>query len=374
MKVRITNGMFLALIINMVYPKAIGLTQGIMAREIGGDMWSATIISILQGCMIMFLTVLIIRRNPQLDFIELSVKMFGKWDGKFVALVLFVYFAGAFISAMITYVYHLMDYFLPEMPAFVFFLVAFLIGGYAVFSGIEVMGRLAFIGVFFILCLNIFLLFGSFQFFDITGLLPVLESGLLRTAWASRQNDTDWALATMMAAMILPNVKDKQTWSKSGVGGILLGGLFVLQWPILEAAVLSPEVTRQYIVACMQMARSAHIGVFIQRYELFMIAFFAFSLLVQISMCLHCACRATGAIFSLKSHRTAIIPVGAILNGVAYWVIIDHTRAMYFLQESWVMISLPIAFGLPLLLWGLGFLFRKRLQGAADISEKSSGV
>jgi spore germination protein KB len=367
--------MFLAIIIDLVYPKAIGLTQGIMAREVGGDMWTATVFSILQGCIMMFITALVIRRTPDLDFIKLTEKMAGKWAGKIVALIVFVFFTGAFFSVMITYLYHLMDYFLPEMPAFIFFLVALLVGVYAVFSGIEVMGRLAFIGVFFILVLNIMLLFGSFQFFDIRGLLPILESGFLPTLWASRQNDTDWAMATMTAGMILPHIKDHKIWVKSGVGGILLGGLFVLQWPILEAAVLSPEVTRQYIVACMQMARSAHIGLFIQRYELFMIAFFAFSLLVQISMCLYCASEAASAIFSLKSHRTAIIPVGLVLNAVAYWVIIDHTRGLYFLRSPWVVISLSIAFCLPLLLWFLGILLKKKLQDVmSNVTEETSGV
>lgn len=138
----------------------------------------------------------------------------------------------------------------------------------------------------------------------------------------------------------------------------------MLLWPILETAVLSPEVTRQYIVACMQMARSEHIGLFIQRYELFMVAFFAFSLLVQMSMSLFCACQAVGSILNLKSYRTAIIPVGLILNGAGYWVISDHTRAMNFLEGPWVFFSLSIAFSLPLLLWGIGFLFKKKLQKA----------
>jgi spore germination protein KB len=371
-KISISNGMFVAIIINMVYSKAIGMTQGIMAREVGGDMWLATIFSTLQGCLMMLLTVLVIRRTPQLDYMEQTEIIFGKWAGKMVAVILFLFFTGAYFTVMITYVYHLMDYFLPEMPAYLFLLVAFMIGSYGVFAGIEVIGRIAFVGVFFIIVLNIMLLIGSLQDFDSKELLPVLESGILHTVWASRQNDTDWAMATVMAGVILPNVKDKSTWPGSGAAGILLGGLLVLQWPILEAAVLSPEVTKQYIVACMQMARSAHIGNFIQRYELFMIAFFAFSLLVQISMCLFCACRAVGAIFSLKSYRSAIIPVGVILNVAAYWVVIDHTRGMNFLEGPWVVISLSIAFGLPLLLWIFGALLKKKLKEAETKGQTES--
>jgi spore germination protein (amino acid permease) len=356
--------MFLALIINMVYSKALGLTQGIMAREVGGDMWTATIFSTLQGCFMMFMTALVIRRAPELDYMGQTKKLFGTWAGKFVGLIIFLFFTGAYFTVMITYVYHLMDYFLPEIPAYLFVVVSFLIGCYGVFAGLEVIGRIAFVGVFFIIALNILLMFGTIQEFDSKELLPILESGFWRTVWASRQNDTDWAMATMMAGVIYPYVKENQIWTRSGVAGILFGGLFVLEWPILETAVLSPEVTKQYIVACMQMARSAHIGQFIQRYELFMIAFFAFSLLVQMSMCLFCTCQAVSEVLNLKSYRPVIIPVGLILNGAAYWLIIDHTRAMNFLEGPWVIFSLSIAFVLPLLLWGAGFLFKKKLQEA----------
>lgn len=364
MKVQISNGMFLALIINMVYSKALGLTQGIMAREVGGDMWTATIFSALQGCFMMFMTALVIRRAPELDFMGQTKKLFGTWAGKVVGLIIFLFFTGAYFTVMITYVYHLMDYFLPEMPAYLFVVVSFLIGCYGIFAGLEVIGRIAFVGVFFIIALNVLLMFGTIQEFDSKELLPILESGFWRTLWASRQNDTDWAMATMMAGVIFPYVKENKIWTRSGVAGILFGGLFVLEWPILETAVLSPEVTKQYIVACMQMARSAHIGQFIQRYELFMVAFFAFSLLVQMSICLFCACQAVGEVLNLKSYRSVIIPVGLILNGAAYWLISDHTRAMNFLEGPWVILSLSIAFVLPLLLWGSGFLFKKKLQEA----------
>lgn len=43
MKVQITNGMFMALVINMLYAKAVGVTQGAMAREVGGDIWLSLI-------------------------------------------------------------------------------------------------------------------------------------------------------------------------------------------------------------------------------------------------------------------------------------------------------------------------------------------
>jgi spore germination protein KB len=367
MKVQISNGMFMALVINMVYAKAIGLTQGIMAREVNGDMWISTIMATAQGVLIMLLTAWALQRTPQQSMFEQSSEFFGKWMGKLVSLIVFVFFVGTFGAISITFVYHLMDYFLPEAPILLFIIVMLIVGDYAIYHGLEVVSRMALVGVFSILMLNILLLIGSFSFFDIRELLPVLGSGLWNTVWASRHNDTDWAMATMMAAVILPMVKHKKVWPKAGAAGIIYGGLFILMWPILEAGVLSSEVTAQYIVACMQMARSAEIGHFIHRYEMIMVAFFAISLLVQIMMSLLCASHAASHLFGLKDFRPTIIPVSLILGAFGYWIVFSHQRAMVFLTDYWPPIAMPIAFGLPVLLWGLGWFMKKKWTGEKGV-------
>lgn len=365
MNVQITNSMLMALVINLVYAKAIGLTQGIMARESGNDIWIATIFSTVQGAIVMLITVWAVRRAPKKNLLEQVTLLFGKWVGKAVSAVAFVFFMGAYAVVMITFVYHLMDYFLPGFKTYVFVLAAVFIPMYAVFHGLEVTSRIAVIGVFSVIALNLLLLAGSIKDMDIGRLMPVFESGFWNTVTTSRHNDTDWAMATMMTAMILPLVKDNTTWVKSGAGGIVYAGLLVLMWPILECGVLSAPETAHYIVACMQMARSAQIGVFIHRYEMMMIAFFGISLLVQLMMTSFCASLAVSQTFGLKDYRPVIVPVALVLGSFGYWVVADHNRAMMLLENYWPPVALPIAFGLPIGLWLVGFLFKNKLSSSA---------
>ncbi|MFZ3591732.1 GerAB/ArcD/ProY family transporter [Bacillus sp. DJP31] len=362
MKVQITNGMFMALIINMIYPKAIGLTQGSMAREVGGDIWISTFIAVIQGIVIMYLVVFVIMRYPNGDLIDQSSLLLGKYFGKFIALFIFLFFLGAYGSIMATLVYHLKDYFLPDAPILLFIFVAFLLGAYAIHFGVEVIARMALIGVFSIIILNILLLMGSIGEFDIRELQPTFQSGFLEATWASRHHNTDWALATMMATIILPLVKENKSWKMSTFASIVYSGLFILMWPIIEVGVLTPEVVAQYIISCMQMARSAEIGLFIHRYEMIMIAFFATSALIQIMISLLCSSVALQKIIGLKDYRPVIIPTCLILSGFGYWVVFDHHRAVYFIENTWVILSLSIAVGLPLLLLVLGWVFKKKLN------------
>ncbi|MEK4669250.1 GerAB/ArcD/ProY family transporter [Niallia sp. FSL R7-0271] len=366
MKVQITNGMFMALIINMLYAKSIGLTQGIMAREVGGDIWISTIFSSIQGIVIMAIVIFAIKRLPNGDMIDQYGQILGKWIGKGVAALVFLFFLGAYGTIMATFVYHLKDYFLPEAHTILFIVAAFLIGSYAIHFGIEVIARMALIGVFSVMALNILLLAGSISEFDIKELQPTFDSGFFSTLWASRHHDADWAMATMMACMILPLVRDSATWIRSSTSGLIFSGVIIVMWPILEVGVLSPEVAAQYIVSCMQMARSAEIGLFLHRYEMIMIAFFALSILTQIMMTFLCSSIAVQKIIGLKDYRPVIIPVGLVLSAFSYWMIGSHHRAMGIIEKEWVLVSLSIAIGLPGMLFVLGAIFKKKLKKKED--------
>lgn len=370
MRVQITNGMLMGLIINMVYAKAIGLTQGSMAREVGSDIWLSTIFgNVIAAGFIVFI-VIVIQRMPTGDLIEQGKKMIGAWFGKLLAIIFFIYFLSSMGPIMATFVYHLKDYFLPDAHTVVFIIVAMGVGCYAIYFGIEVIARMALIGVFSILSLNILLLLGSLGRFDIRELLPIFESGLVNTAWAGRHVLADWTMVFMMVALILPNVKEIKVWKRSNLAGVFYGAGFILMWPLIETGVLSAHVTSEYIVSCMQMARSAQIGLYIHRYEMIMVALFAISLLTQVMMSLYCGAISLQKVIGLKSYRPLVIPVGLLFGGSSYWIVFDHARAMKFIENDWIGISLSIAICVPLFIWLVGFALKDKLKNEQNTDEQ----
>ncbi|HYK72559.1 MAG TPA: GerAB/ArcD/ProY family transporter [Pseudoneobacillus sp.] len=360
MKVQITNGMYMALIINMVYAKSIGLTQGSISREVGSDNWISTLFASMFAMMLIYLTVIVSRRLPQKDLLSQGKGLIGNILGRILGIIFFIFFLGAFGSVMTTFVYHLKDYFLPEAPTWIFILVAVMVGSYGIFFGIEVVARMALIGVFSILLLNTLLLLGSLGRFDINELLPVFQSGFWPVIRSSRHHLADWSMVIVMAGLILPLVREKEKWGKSSLAGIGFGTIFIIMWPILETGVLSAEVTGQYLISCMQMARSAQIGLYIHRYEMIMIAFFSISILTQIMMTLFCASVSVQRIFNLKDYRKVIIPVSLLFGLYGYWVVKDHHRAMSITENQWVFLALAVSIVIPILLYILGFFFGKK--------------
>lgn len=364
-KIKITNGMFVAMIVNLAFVKSIGVTQGTLARLVGQDMWIATLAGALQGIAMMYVTYLVIRRRPNLDFISMGEKLLGKWFGKLVAVLMLAFFLAASGPIMLTFVYHLQDYFLPEAPLPLFLVSALLVGSLGCFYGLEVMARLSLLGLLFIFTLNLLIIFGSTQEFDIRNLLPVLEVGLPKVAAASLHYDADCALSIMMAALIMPHIKNvKQRGGQMGMLGIAASGLIILIWAFLQSAVLSAEVAAEYTVSCMKLARNAHIGNFLQRYEMIMIALYSIPILFEIMFCLYGTSMCASKLFGLNNDRWTILPAALLIGIFSYWVVRDHFTAMEFLEITWPRIGVPIAFGLPVLLLLLQLLLGKRLKRA----------
>ncbi|MFC5447136.1 GerAB/ArcD/ProY family transporter [Paenibacillus aestuarii] len=362
-KIQITNGMFIAMVVNLIFAKAIGVTQGILARSIGQDMWMATLLGTLQGAAMMYIAYLAICKTPHLNYIELGDLLLGKWFGKLIALLISVFYLAAFGPVMITFVYHLKDYFLPEAPYWLFTTSALIVGSIGCFYGLEVMARIALIGSLFIFLLNTLIIIGSLKEFDIRNLLPLLEHGFPQTAAASLHFDADWALAIMLVALIMPFVNGAAAHgSKLSVASMLASGMVIAIWAILEGGVLSAEVTSQYTISCMKLARNAHIGNFLQRYEMIMIALYSFSVLFEVMFCIYGTSVGVSKIFGLQSHKRMIVPVCLVLGAFGTWVVQDHFHAIIYLEHDWPRIALPIAFSLPLLMLGLRMLLRKKLE------------
>lgn len=371
-KIQISSGMFAAMIVNMIFAKAIGVTQGAIARMVGQDAWISTLLGTLQGLLVMGVVFLALRQAPgrePLDIMRLGDRLLGRWFGSLVTIVVIAFFLAAIGPIFITFVYHLRDYFLPDVPLAFFIVSGLIVGSIGCYYGLEVMGRTAVLGLLFIFLLNILILIGSTDEFDIRNLLPVLEHGLPATAAASIHFDADWALAAMMAAIVLPHIRNRSgRQGRLALAGIAASGMTILIWSMLESAVLSAEVTGQYTVSCMKLARNAHVGTFLQRYEMIMIALYSVPVLFEIMFVQYAVTFCSARLFRLKNEKAAIIPAAIALGAVGYWIVEDHFRALRFLEYAWPFIAVTVAAGLPVLMLLLRLLMPRRAERAERVS------
>lgn len=358
-QVKIGRLQLAALLANLVFGKSVGFTSGALARDVGRDDWVAMSLAFLVGFVVMSLMVWIAIRLGGQSLTASMPRLVGRPLGKLALLLLAVFFFIAFMTSAITMELHLSDYLMTETPLIVFVLLWTLASMYGVYLGVEVIGRLSLLGFFFAVTIDVLMVAGSVQHFHLNRLFPLFDSGVLPTVAASTMALPDVSLATAAALVLLPLAGKPGKWLKLTWWGLLAGFLITIVWPVFEIGVLGPEVTAQYLISCMQMARAAELSIYLHRYELIMVIVFAYSVLAQSLASLWIACDLTDAALPFKVKRSILVPVLALLTiWPQYMLAVNRERYALFIARVWPIIALPIALGIPLLL-AVVALFRR---------------
>lgn len=341
---------------NLVFGKAIGYSSEVMARSVGNDAWLAMLMAFVSGVPIMVVAVWLARRFGTERPASYIPRLAGAWVGKPLLLALLLFFFFAFHTSSITVEQHLNDYLMVETPLIIFVVGYVLVCWYGVHLGLEGIARLSVLGLGLTLLLDLLMVVGSVDHFDYTRLLPILDHGLVPVAMASTAADIDVAMATTAALLLFPLTRTPERWMRLGLWGLGVGMLITAVWTVFEIGVLGPHVTAQYLIACMQMARAAELSIWLPRYEMVMVVLFVYSVYTQSMICLYCATELARA-FLPKVNRAWVIAGCSLLSiPVQYALAFDRDWYGHFLATWWPALSVPVAFGAPLLLALLALL------------------
>lgn len=363
-KIKISRLQYFFLIPNLLFSKAIGITAGVTAREVGGDAWTAMSIGFLTGVFIMMLMVYLVSRFDQMTVIQICRQVFGKWVGKIVGLILALFFGLAFAASANVMTMHLKEYFLLETPFWVICLIYTLLCMYGVFLGIETIVRFAFFGILGALFINVTMLLGTWGDFELINMLPLFDRGVSANITASIYIFGDLALAILGIGIIYPLLNDQTKSVSLTVWAMVLAGSLILIWPVFELGVMGAGAMQQYVVVCMQQVRCAQLTRYLPRYELIMVAFFTFTTFVQSATMFFCSVYSFKQIGWGKKDWHIILPLALLLTVATYLMASDHNDYIAFLAYPWAQLCTILSLGLPALLL-LAALVRGRLKGSA---------
>lgn len=349
---------------NIIYGKAIGITSGVMVRKIGADVWTSMLIGFFIGIIVIALLTFLCSRFPEQSIIQYSQVLLGKWMGKAIGLVLACFFVVAFAVSADVMVLHLKEYFLFETPVFVICLIYVLLCMYGARLGFEVVVRLSLIGFLMLLLLNITMFLGVIKDFDFLNLQPIMDKGIVENTTNSVYVFSDLAMAILAIGMIYPTLDNKKKSGSITFWAMILTIFMVVIWPFLEIGVLGPNIMSNYVVCCMEQIRSAQFTKYLPRYELMMVSFFVFTILVQSTAMLHCAKYSVKQITGIKKEWPILAPITLIGLVLTYYLVADDNHYVDFLSYPWSQICAILGIGLPLLLF-LVALFRGKLKKQA---------
>lgn len=339
------------------------------------DAWIAAGISMIAGLLLISIYCQLLRWHPEKNWVLLLIHLYGRLIGNIVAfayILLFIYLAGRVLR---DFGHLLLTYVLPKTPmGFTMFLFVFL-AGYACYSGLERIGRLAQI---FVPMVVIFL---SLQF------VLLIASGMLHFEWLLPVAQ-DWrriATTVFPLGMMVPfgetlafamfwcfTVQPAQYRSAALYSACFVGLLFIIL-DVFAVATLGADIFSRAIYPLLTTFQMISVADFLENVDPIVVTNFEVAGFFKITVFTFAACMGIATQFKLKTHRSVVVPVCLLVLLMAMFMT-ENVVSHIFVGLSWVPWVLHIPFFVIIPVVSLIVAAWKRNGGKQDANEASGRV
>lgn len=323
-----------SMIIAGTFPKLIGVSQGIIARQTGRGSWLATGFAILAAALLMGAASWAVSRLGS-DAATAATQRVGRPLAIPLMLTKGLLQALIFLGGAYVFVGHLQYYFLPETPVILFVITLGLFSLIAANYGFEPIARFSVIAALGCVAITAIMIPGVAWDLNHLNLFPPDEQGWPSLGTATLIGMADLMMPLGLAFSFLHGVRPTQRIVQHSVLALLTAGGLIIIWPLAEIMVLGPALTAQHAVSCMTLARAAALGVHIHRYELIMVLFFLPGTYVLGAMPLYSLTQLTGRILNVGRPRWLLGLNAVLLSSTAYLVLQDRLEADRFFTQIW---------------------------------------
>lgn len=356
-KTLLTNWQAIILILLANTSSAVYFIPSIPVTFVNQDAWVAVIIATLIAIFFIFYPLAHLgRKYPGKTIIQYSESILGKLLGKITGFLL-IYFFFQVHCWTIREFGELAAIFLPETPLLVFILLLSLITAYAVYNGIEVIGRCAELlfpaGIFALMVISLL----TVKELDVSKIYPVMESDLL-SLFKAVLTPLDWLSIGCVFGVITAFVNNKAKLRKIGFIAVGISGVILVVFSIINIMVFGVPFLKTITFPLLLLARMS-IDPVLGRIEIFIIALWTSWLFIRAAVFSYATVLSLSQVLELADYRFLIVPQTFL--AVAYSL---------YQYESWVEFSYLASIGqvfdlfftmfIPLLLW-LVSLIRSRV-------------
>jgi spore germination protein KB len=285
---------------------------------------------------------------PKQTIVEYCDLILGPWLGKVVSVILILW---VFQSGSIVY-REVASYFavsiLPSTPLVALMILISLAPAYAVYHGLEVLGRSSdflFMLIIGFISLIYFLLIPEF---DYSKIFPVFGDGIGNILRGSL-TVIGYGGEIILVLFFFPYIKDNQKAGKImvftivavGIGGILTEAAYTMVFGLERTFLTLPFY---------HMSRYASIGLVVERMDPFLMVANFLANYLKLSIFTYVIVLSLAQLFKMKNYRKLIIPVILALNVVGFYSFRSMMEVIDFTDKIWPFYTLPIQIGIPLLL------------------------
>jgi spore germination protein AB len=294
--------------------------QRIIAKSAGYDGWMSVIIAGLSTNLVVFIMYKVVQKGGG-DLIAANEFAFGKWIGKAVDTVYFVYFVLIAVTVCRTYIEVVQVWMYPKMSTWFFAALFFLLVVYIVNGGIRAVAGAAFFGT--VLPAYLLLTFGfTFPYSDFRNLLPVWDHSALDLLKSTRDMTLTF-LGYETLLIFYPYIKDGEKSQKWAHRGLLLSTSLFTLLTLVSFAFFSEDQLQKTVWATLSMWKIVQLP-FVERFEYIGIANWCLIILPNVCIALWCGSRLAKRTFQFNQRKTLIIL--AVICTIGTALISDRTK------------------------------------------------
>ncbi len=314
------------------------------------DTWIAVL---LMG--VLFLPVILIYSRicsliPEKNLFDMLESLFGRKGGSLLILLMSLY--ALLVSALqlrnfteFTVVIALQN--TPPIPIMIVLLLPAL---YLAKQGLQVLGRWSLI-ICIIIAANIALtLMFSFQVMDITHILPILDHPIADIASDAFTVGSIAVGETVMALIVLGNLKKGKSPYGVYLPGILIGVMLFALIILRNIVILGPDMEQAAKFSTYMAVRIIEVGDFFERIESSISFVYILLGITKTTLFLSGAAMGIARLLRVPDYTRLLIPVGFLVLAAAS-LVFNNVFEMYDLTRLYRFFALPFQVLLPLLIW-----------------------
>ena len=323
----------------------------------------SAILSLVLGCAPGIVLLLILsslnRFYPGQSLVQYSASILGL-PGKILGL-LFIWFA---FHLGVLVLHNIGDFvgvvMLAETPTPIVYFFVVAITAFALLLGLETVSRAFGLLLCFSIFFNLLLLLFTLPHADFNNLLPILENGWSPVVKASIYLSSFPLGEFILLGMLIFNIKGSKGTAIPLIQGQLIATVVAIAIILQVITILGAERASRSIMAIVSVLNS------ISGSNLLLIPFsmtwFIFAI-AKFFICYYAFVTGFAHWSKMDDYRPLVLPGGALLISIAMIIYHDAGESQKFLKIYWPAYSLPIEYGIPLLLWlaaGVKALLRRR--------------
>ncbi|HJV31679.1 MAG TPA: endospore germination permease, partial [Bacillales bacterium] len=238
--------------------------------------------------------------------------------------------------------------FLNRTPMIAIIVAMMIVSAYAVYGGLEVIGRCSEIIVPVVSLLYIVICVLLVKDLDTHYLFPIMENGLMPSFKGSVVPQS-WFSEFILVSFLLPYLADKEKGMKWGMISVF-SVMFIMILTNITTLLLFGKATANLTYPVITAARYISIADFLEHLESIIIALWVAGTFVKITVFFYTLVLGTSQLLKLSDFRPIILPMGLLVILFGIWSAPDLQELSHFLGTSAAFYFLTVQVGIPIFL------------------------